>query len=401
MLFYYKAYYLGMMGKDASQTLLQASQCSPDYCFPNKLEDILVLEYAVKENGRDANACYYLGNLYYDKMQYSTAIEYWERSAELNPDFAITWRNLSLAYYNKRHDQDKAKQAMELAYELNPGDARIFLELDQLYKKLGMPADKRLENYNGARDVFMQRDDLMIEYATLLNLLGRYEDAYGFIMANRFHPWEGGEGKVTTQYTVALVEMARSAIERGELDDAEDMLKRALYYPENLGEGKLEGCKDNHVNYYLGLIKEQKGDKAAADMYFEKASVGTDEPAGMMYYNDQPADMIYYQGLAREKLSRPVEAKARFNKLLDYGEQHIFDVMRVSYFAVSLPAFLTFDDDLNKRNQAHCYYLIGLVNLGLGNMDAAEAFGNAIKLEPTHQNAIRYLHMTGECCEVF
>ena len=37
----------------------------------------------------------------------------------------------------------------------------------------------------------------------------------------------------------------------------------------------------------------------------------------MMYYNDQPADMIYYQGLAREKLSRPVEAKARFNKLLD------------------------------------------------------------------------------------
>ena len=117
----------------------------------------------------------------------------------------------------------------------------------------------------------------------------------------------------------------------------------------------------------------------------------------MMYYNDQPADMIYYQGLAREKLNRPVEAKARFNKLLDYGEQHIFDVMRVSYFAVSLPDFLIFDDDLNKRNQAHCYYLIGLANLGLGNMDAAaKAFVNAIGLEPTHQNAIRYLHMTGK-----
>ena len=68
------------------------------------------------------------------KCSTSTAIEYWERSAELNPDFAITWRNLSLAYYNKRHDQDKARQAMERAYELNPGDARIFLELDQLYK---------------------------------------------------------------------------------------------------------------------------------------------------------------------------------------------------------------------------------------------------------------------------
>lgn len=397
MLFYYKAYYLGKMGKDTSYTLLQASQCSTDYCFPNKLEDILVLEYVVREKCEDANAYYYLGNLYYDKMQYDTAIGYWERSAELNPDFAITWRNLSLAYYNKRHDPDQAKQAMERAYELNPGDARIFLELDQLYKKLGMPVAERLKHYDMARDVFMQRDDLMIEYVTLLNLSERYGDAYEFIMANRFHPWEGGEGKVTAQYTVSLVELARSAMERGDLDEAEEFLKKALCYPENLGEGKLEGCKDNHVNYYLGVIKERRGDQTAAEAYFEKASVGTDEPAGMMYYNDQPADMIYYQGLAREKLNRPVEAKARFNKLLDYGEQHIFDVMRVSYFAVSLPDFLIFDDDLNKRNQAHCYYLIGLANLGLGNMDAAaKAFVNAIGLEPTHQNAIRYLHMTGK-----
>lgn len=52
MLFYYKAYYLGKMGKDTSYTLLQASQCSTDYCFPNKLEDILVLEYVVRENVR-------------------------------------------------------------------------------------------------------------------------------------------------------------------------------------------------------------------------------------------------------------------------------------------------------------------------------------------------------------
>ena len=57
--------------------------------------------------------------------------------------------------------------------------------------------------------------------------------------------------------------------------------------------------------------------------------------------------------------------------------------MRVSYFAVSLPDFLIFDDDLNKRNQAHCYYLIGLANLGLGNMDAAaQAFVNAPECNP-------------------
>ena len=125
-----------------------------------------------------------------------------------------------------------------------------------------------------------------------------------------------------------------------------------------------------------------------------RASVGTDEPAGMMYYNDQPADMIYFQGAALEKLGRPVEAKARFYKLLDYGERHMFDHMRVSYFAVSLPDFLIFEDDLDKKNQAHCHYLIGLARLGLGQKrDAAEAFDETVRLEPTHLNAIRYRRM--------
>ena len=35
---------------------------------------------------------------------------------------------------------------------------------------------------------------MKLEYATLLNLLGRYQEAYNFIMSCRFHPWEGGEG---------------------------------------------------------------------------------------------------------------------------------------------------------------------------------------------------------------
>ena len=141
----------------------------------------------------------------------------------------------------------------------------------------------------------------------------------------------------------------------------------------------------------MGLIRQKRGDEVGARKYFETAAVGTDEMAGMMYYNDQPADMIYYQGLAKEKLGRPTAARGKFYKLLDYGEQHMFDKMKVEYFAVSLPDFLIFEDDLDKRNKAHCYYLIGLAKMGLGeNEAAARAFTNAIELEPTHTNAIRY-----------
>ena len=44
-----------------------------------------------------------------------------------------------------------------------------------------------------------------------------------------------------------------------------------------------------------------------------------------MYYYDQPAGMILYQGLAFEKLGDIKAANRRFNKLLDYGEQHLHD----------------------------------------------------------------------------
>lgn len=391
MLSYYKAYYQGLMDEDFTQALAQAERCPRDYCFPNKLEDLVVLEWAKKHMASPANACYYLGCLHYDKLQYDAAIENWESAARLAPDFPTVWRNLALAYYNKRRDIAAARETMEKAWALAPQDARIFLELDQLYKKLEVPAAERLAKYEENREVFLRRDDLKIEYTTLLNLLGRYQESYDFIMANRFHPWEGGEGKVTTQYTVALVELARKAMAQEDWALAEELLSRTTAYPDNLGEGKLEGTKDNHVNYYLGLVKERLGDAAGAKACFERAAVGTDEPTGMMYYNDQPADMIYYQGLALEKLGRPAEAKARYNKLLDYGGQHMFDHVRVGYFAVSLPDFLIFEDDLDRKNRAHCHYLIGLARLGMRERQVAEeAFGNAIREEPTHQNAIRY-----------
>ena len=119
--------------------------------------------------------------------------------------------------------------------------------------------------------------------------------------------------------------------------------------------------------------------------------MGPDEPAGMMYYYDQPADMILYQGLAKLKLGKTGEAKSRFYRLIDYGEQHIGDHMRIEYFAVSLPDFLIFEDDLDVRNKAHCCYLMGLGNLGLGNVQEAERFfDQALAMDGNHLNAIRY-----------
>ena len=387
MLAYYKAYYLAAAGASESEisgALAVAESRKPDYCFPNKLEDIAVLQFAI-EKGCRAKAPYYLGNLYYDKLQWEESVRLWELSAQADPGFPTVHRNLALACYNKCGEPRKAQRELETAFALDPSDARIFLELDQLHKKLGWSFEERLADYEAHPQLLKGRDDLYIEYITLVNLTGNHKKAYDCIMGHKFHPWEGGEGKITTQYTLALLSLARKALGDKEYEKAEELLRRAFVYPENLGEGKLEGTRDNHLYYHLGLALEGQGRDQEARECFASATVGTDEPAGAMYYNDQPADMILYQGLACLKLDRVREARARFYRLIDYGEQHLEDQVKIQYFAVSLPEFLIFDEDYTMRNRAHCYYLMALGNLGLGEKKKAAAFlEEAVKIEPSH-----------------
>lgn len=386
MLYYYKAYYAQLQGMTdkAKKYLAYAEQLSPDYCFPNKLEDIAVLRFAITNNFK-ARACYYLGILFYDKLQWEQSIELWEESSKIDPTFPTVWRNLSLAYYNKAKNVEKAKMAMEQAFSLNTNDVRVFLELDQLYKKIGIGFEERLTNYEAHKELIHARDDLYIEYITLLNMTGQHEKAYECVMSHRFHPWEGGEGKVTTQYTLAILMIAKKALAEEKYKYAENLLTSALKYPDNLGEGKLEGTKDNHIYYYLGLSCELQGKSDEAEKYYERATIGTDEPAGAMYYNDQPADMILYQGLAYLKLGKLREAHSRFYRLIDYGERHLRDNVKIEYFAVSLPDFLIFDDDYSLKNRAHCYYLMALGNIGINDGEKAKEFlKKAAETEPSH-----------------
>ena len=108
----------------------------------------------------------------------------------------------------------------------------------------------------------------------------------------------------------------------------------------------------------------------------------------MMYYNDQPADMILYQGLAHRKLGREAKALSRFHKLVDYGEGHMFDEVKIDYFAVSLPDLQLFDEDLTARNRAHCHYLIALGSYGLGDRARARSScGKTLSIDCAHIGA--------------
>ena len=396
MALYLKGYYFEKAGNyiQAKETFIRANEASPDYCFPNKIEEFLALQEAVKVNPFDAKAWYYMGNYWYGGRQHKEAITCWENSRDIDNTFPTVHRNLALAYFNKLNNQDAAKISLEKAFELDTTDARILMELDQLYKKMGVSVTTRLALLEKYPDQVNFRDDLYLERVTLYNMVNKEEKAFAEIMKRKFHPWEGGEGKVTGQYLFSLIQMAKTAIQQGEFAKAIDCLEKTIIYPHNLGEGKLFGAQENDINYYLGCAYDGLGESDKAIAYWELASVGLSEPTNAMYYNDQQPDKIFYQGLALQKLARNAEAKSRFENLLSYGEKQITVPYKIDYFAVSLPDLLIFEDNLQLRHKLHCHYLMGLGHLGLRNFKKAkEEFENILEKDSCHLGSIVHLGM--------
>ena len=359
--------------KKCEEYICLAETAAADGCFPHRIEDYIVLKTLAEEFDLGM-AYYYLGCLLYDKRVYDAAVEDYEKSARKYPDFPTVHRNLALAYYNVYRQPEKAYEEMSLAFTLDETDARVYLELDQLRKRMNVPIQERLKDMEQHLALVENRDDLYLEYVTLLNTLGENARALGLIEKRHFHQWEGGEGKVAAQYLTALYRLAKAAVAEEHYAEARELLLRAVgEYPYNLGEGKLESAQENNLYYLLGLVYEKLGEEEAARDCYTKAGCGESEPVGMMYYNDQPPEMIYYQGLAHLQLRNTEEAHLRFQKLVDYGRQHLEDVVKTDYFAVSLPDLLIFEEDLSERNRKHCLFMMSLGLRGLGREAEADA----------------------------
>ena len=368
-------YYMGSLTPkgDGCDLFELAEKEDSAYCFPNRAEDVIALEVAKKHHPRGAKAPYYLGCLYYAARQYDLAIENWELSAKLDPSFPTVWRNLALARFNKQDRQQEALEYMERAFHLDENDERVLMELDQLYKRLHKPHAERLAFLQKYPALILRRDDLVLEETTLLNMLGRYEEAKQLIDNHTFHPWEGGEGKVSGQYQMCRLEIAKQLLKKDPADKrAKQLLEECLEFPPHLGEGKLFGAQDNDFLYFLGR--------------YEEGTEGPTEPAAAMYYNDAKPDKIFYAALCYRKIGQEDKARSLFNKLINYGKQHIFEHQVMDYFAVSLPDMLIWEDSLDQKNIIHCKYMLALGYYGMGDKEKALRYLAEVEaLDNNHQ----------------
>ena len=172
--------------------------------------------------------------------------------------------------------------------------------------------------------------------------------------------------KITGQYTICHVELAKIALREHRYADALALLQATDQYPYNLGEGKLINAEENDIWYYKGLAYRGLGDEENATLWLHKATQGSAEPQQAFFYNDAQPDKIFYQGLAWRALGEEGKARGRFNKLIKHGEKHLFDHCRIDYFCriVARPGHLGGQSGQTQRHPLQLCHGIGLFRIG-------------------------------------
>jgi tetratricopeptide (TPR) repeat protein len=338
-----------------------------------------VLRAAMQSDPKDARAPYYLGLLLYDR-QPEEAVRMWQKTVELEPGFALAWRNLAVAYSRQADGVPRAIEALEKAVSLHGNDALYLFELDRLYEFARAPVDKRLALFDNHRATAERRDDAMSRYVALLVLSRRYDEAIAILEKRHFHLWEGGARfHVQDAWTDAHLLRGHQKMAANDYEGAWKDYLAAIEFPENLEVARgVRGPRVAQAFYYAGVAAEAAGRKADAEKAWRQAAGalhgGEREPRPSV---DTAPAMLYYQARALEKLGQSGRAQQLYQELLVAAGQAMEGVRANEFFAKfgeGRPPWM---------RQASAHLAAGLAQLGLGRREQARTeLKQALELNP-------------------
>jgi len=383
---------------EAEQAYRRATNAPLDYCFPSRLEELLVLEATISRHPEDGTAYSLIGNLLYDRRRHAEAIDAWEKATARMTSCATIWRNLGIAYFNHLRAPKRSLEAFDRAFQANPRDGRILYERDQLWKRLGELPERRLKELLQYPELIVQRDDLSVELATLYNHVGRPQAALELLLSRKFQPWEGGEGLVLAQYTRARLLLGRRALDEDRPDEAILHFRAALEPPQNLGEARHLLANQSDTYYWLGIASERAGDEGEARKWWERAAHQKGDFQQMSVRSI--SDMTCWSALAQRRLGNESDARAIFEEVYRYSLELEAAAPKIDYFATSLPAMLLFEEDLHLRNMIEAHYLRSRALAGLGcHAEAEQLLHGILKMNANHTGAADLLHQPSAATE--
>jgi tetratricopeptide (TPR) repeat protein len=367
-------YYLGYISdkkgnREQAALLFRAGSLqNVDYCFPYRLETIKIFNKALEYDPKDAKACYYLGNVLYDK-QPGKAIECWEKAVKSDPALAIAYRNLGWGYFRNNKDIPKAISAYESAIAANNTDPVYYAELDPLYEIENSSIEKRLALFASSHEVVRKHDNASVREIKVLTLAGKADKAVEYLEAKYFSYREGSS--IVRNITVdARLMLGMRFMADGKYDEAlKQFLEANVLGEDSQDDSRTGDMRTPQVEYFIGLAFEALGEKEKAKSYFQ----------GSADKKKQDASFIsFYQGLSYLKLGNKEQAYKLFNRLIKNGEEEIKNGGEVNFFA----KFGESESKSELMSQAHL--LIGLGYKGLGklklakeNLDKAIGFSNS------------------------
>lgn len=347
MTHYARAWFLDQGGSaEASTVLAQARDESPDYFFPSRAHEEVVLRWALSQDGKDRNAAYGLGNLYYDRKRHHAAIEMWKASEASDSSFSTNLRNLGIATWNILRDGKGAESYYAKALSSNPEDSRLIAESVQLWDKLGKNAKEQLEFLEDRMELVLERDDATVELVRLYNETHQPQKALKTLTTRSFHPWEGGEGKVLRQYTTARLLLGQDCLERGASTEAVEHFELAMNTPDALGEKYhlLQAKAD--VSYWQGKGYRAAGDEEKAQASFQSAASESGDFQNMAV--TEYSELTVYKALSLHELGKGAEAIELLEAMINHCEEAKKQQAKIDYFATSLPNLLVFEEDIDE-----------------------------------------------------
>ena len=298
MFAYFRAYAKERLHAEKSnieKALLEAGRMPTDYCFPSRLEELMVLKWAAWRSDASANTHYYLGELLWNLDQKESAIASWKKAVELNPRHALALRCLGFGlshpgtYFTNTGVPTGVPSREAYDYYLravaaDSGNFRTLEEMDKLAEKLDIPAAERLDVMKKYRRTAEKYDACILRMTYLFNEVGDYDSALEILTSRKFHVWEGSEGLLTPFIEALLARGQRKMAEKdykGALADFE----LSLTYPENLQAGRPGDAGIGPKSYYfIAQCKKAMGDVAGADAAMKMVFDGWIHPGEMNYW---------------------------------------------------------------------------------------------------------------------
>ena len=300
---YFKAYALEKLGRDASvvkDALSDAGDMTTDYCFPSRLEELAVLQwaaggdrsYGTKE--QRANTHYYLGSILWNMDQKTPGLASWKIAVKLNPKHALALRCVGFAvshpgtYFTNtgvpsgipsREAYDWYVKSLEAEPHFRTLD-----EAGKLAEKLDLPAPERLALMEKYMDTVNKYDPCILRLAYTYNAVGRYAEAHRILTTRRFHVWEGADG-LLAPFIDACHGLGRAAMDKKDYKTALKYFEESTTYPENLQAGRPgDAGIEPKSRYFMAQCKKALGDMKGYRAELENSLKGWIHAGEMDYW---------------------------------------------------------------------------------------------------------------------